>query len=258
LFRFFVSIARTLKLLAIFAYAAIELIVKRPSTRPQRAQWLHQFAARATRQMRLAVRQLGPYPARGAIISNHLGYLDIVAFAALHPCIFVSKSEVRRWPILGWMTTTAGTVYVERGRAGSALSAGSAIQTAAGEGLPVVFFPEGTTTKGETIRKFHSGLLSQAVATNLPITAAHIAYRLTRNNGPHITAVNTVCFWDDTPLLVHIFRLLAVRGIEVEVCFADSPIDFSNSGTNRKQAATEARAAVIRLRPAAQPDPDMP
>ena len=72
------------------------------------------------RSMGIAVRCQGTFPERGVVISNHLGYLDIIAFAALHPCVFVAKSEIRRWPLLGWMTTMAGTVYVERGRGGSA------------------------------------------------------------------------------------------------------------------------------------------
>jgi lyso-ornithine lipid O-acyltransferase len=258
LFRSLISIARTLKLMAIFVYASLELIAKRPATREQRAEWLHQFCARAARQMGVSLRQYGTYPEQGVVIANHLGYLDIVAFAALHRCVFVSKAEIRNWPVLGWMTTMAGTVYVDRGRGGSAIRAGAAMQAAAAEGLPVVFFPEGTTSNGETILKFHSGLLAQAMESGEPITAAHVSYRLTEDNGPDITPAGTLSFFDDTPLLIHIFRLLAARGIEVEVRFSEAPIQFVEGASQRKRAAAAARVAVLQLRERSQAEPVAP
>ena len=135
---------RSLKLAAIFAYAALQLIAKRPSTRQQRAEWLHQFCVRAIRWMGIAVRRQGPFPERGVVIANHLGYLDVIAFAALHRCVFIGKSEIRRWPLLGWMSTMAGTLYVHRGRGGSAERARKGMRAASDAGIPLVFFPEGT------------------------------------------------------------------------------------------------------------------
>jgi len=244
--RFWRSAGRGLKLTSLFAYASLELIVKRPATRQQRAEWLHQFCTRVLRGMGVAVRLHGTFPERGVVIANHLGYLDVIAFAALHRCIFVAKSEIREWPFMGWLTSMAGTVYVERGRGGSAARAKTGTQAAADAGLPLVFFPEGTTSLGETVLKFHTGLLMQAIEADQPITAAHIRYRLTEENGPDVSLAD-VCFWDETPLVVHVFRLLAVRGIEVEVRFGESPIAFSASAEHRKIAAEEARAAVMKL-----------
>jgi 1-acyl-sn-glycerol-3-phosphate acyltransferase len=248
------SVGRALKLSAIFVYATLELIAKHPSTRQQRAEWLHHFCARAARQMRIAVRQQGPYPQSGVVIANHLGYLDAVAFAALHRCVFVGKSEIRRWPFLGWLTAMAGTLYVQRGSGGSAQRAKAGMQEVSNAGLPLVFFPEGTCSLGDTVLPFHSGLLAQAIEARLPITAAYIRYRLTEDNGPNYSLAD-VCFWDDTLLAVHIFRMVALRGIEVELCFADAPIAFSANATDRKIAAQEARAAVLQLREATDSEP---
>jgi 1-acyl-sn-glycerol-3-phosphate acyltransferase len=247
-------VGRTLKLVAIFAYATLELIVKRPATRQQRAEWLHQFCAHAARQMRISVRLRGTYPESGVVISNHLGYFDVVAFAALHRCVFVAKSEIRSWPFLGWFTSMAGTVYVQRGRGGSAERAKSGMNAASDAGLPLVFFPEGTTSLGDTVLKFHSGLLVQAMEAGQPITAAHIRYRLTQDNGPDRSLAD-VCFWDDTLLVKHIFRMLSLRGIEVELSFADAPIAFLASAGQRKIAAEEARTAVMQLRDASEAEP---
>ena len=245
--RFLKSVGMFIKLAAIFAFGGLELAVKRPATRAQRAEWLHQFCARAVRAMGIVARQQGTFPERGMVISNHMGYLDIMVFAALHRCVFVSKSEIRDWFFIGWMTTMSGTVYVERGRGGSAAEAKGRMQSVVEEGLPVVFFPEGTSSDGTTVLKFHSGLLGDALEARQPVTAAFVRYRLTEDNGPGVTVPGHVAYWDDTPLLKHIFRLVALRGIEVDVRFADSPIAFSADASHRKQAAIEARAAVMAL-----------
>jgi 1-acyl-sn-glycerol-3-phosphate acyltransferase len=121
------------------------------------------------------------------------------------------------------------------------------MQSAVDAGLPVVFFPEGTTTNGKTLLKFHSGLLAQAMQSGAPITAAHIQYSLTEENGPDVTVADDVCYWGDAKMLPHIFKLLGLRGMRVEVRFAERPIAFSENVTHRKQAAIEARAAVSSL-----------
>lgn len=242
------SVAKLTKLSAIFLYGAAELIVIRPGTREARAEWLHRFCMRMTRAMDIAIRVEGVFPEHGVVISNHLGYLDIVSLAAQHRCVFVSKAELAEVPLIGWMTTMAGTVYVERGRGGSALRARSGLDAAAGAGLPIVLFPEGTTSNGLSVLPFHGGALAQTIDVGLPVTAAFIRYRLTRQNGPGITVEDDLAFWgDEVQLFPHIFRLLSLRGIEVNICIADGPIVFSAEKPDRKQAAGEAREAVTRL-----------
>jgi len=230
-----------------FVVAGTELLVKRPATREQRADWLHRFCARGIRGMGIEISVEGVFPERGAVISNQLSYLDIVVFATLHPCVFVSKEEVRRWPVVGWMTTMSGTVYVERGHAGSAMRARKGMQAALDAGLPVVFFPEGTTSNGSHLLKFHSGLLSQVMAGGAPVTAAYLSYSFTVDNGLDVRVADDVCYWGDRNMLVHIFKFLALRGVRAQVRFAEEPIAFSSDGVHRKKAAVEARLAVEAL-----------
>jgi 1-acyl-sn-glycerol-3-phosphate acyltransferase len=189
----------------------------------------------------------GRFPERGAVISNHLSYLDIVVFATLHPCVFVSKAEIKSWPVVGWMTTMSGTVYVERGHGGSAMRARKGMQAAVDAGLPVVFFPEGTTTNGSQLLKFHSGLLSQVLDGGSPVTAAYLRYSLVEDNGPDVSVADDVCYWGDRNMLQHIFKFLGLRGVRAEVRFAEEPIVFSSDGLHRKKAAVEARTAVAAL-----------
>jgi 1-acyl-sn-glycerol-3-phosphate acyltransferase len=189
----------------------------------------------------------GIFPEYGAVISNHLSYVDIVVFAALHPCVFVSKAEVRSWPVVGWMTTMSGTVYVERGHGGSAMKARKGMQAAVDAGLPVVFFPEGTTSNGHQLLKFHSGLLSQVIEGGAPVTAAYIRYGFAEKNGRDVSIADDVCYWGDRKMLAHIFKFLGLRGVRANVRFAAEPIAFSNNGLHRKMAAVEARAIVAAL-----------
>ena len=199
------------------------------------------------RELGIGISVVGEFPARGAVISNHLSYLDIVLFAAVHPCVFVSKEEIRSWPVVGWMTTMAGTVYVARGHGGSAVRARQGTQAALDAGLPVVFFPEGTTSNGSGLLKFHSGLLGQVLAGGAPVTAAYLRYSLGAGNPVGVTVADDVCYWGDGSMVRHIFKLLGLRGVQAEVRFAEAAIAFSSDKLHRKQAAIEAQAAVAWL-----------
>lgn len=244
---FFRSVARSIQLAGYFVVYGTELLVKRPSTREARADWLHRFAASTLHGLGVELDVTGDFPTQGAVISNHLSYVDIVVFAALHPCVFVSKAEVASYPVLGWMTTMAGTVYVSRGLGGSAARAREEIDAALAAGLPIVFFPEGTTSDGSGLLKFHSGLLVQVLAADAPVTAAHVCYSIGADNGPDVKVSERVCYWGDMVLIPHIFRFLGLRGVKAEVRFAEAPIVFSNHSTHHKRAAREAWAAVAEL-----------
>lgn len=240
------AVWRGIKLIGYFLEASGELIVDQPQTRQLRAEWLHNFCARAMRGLDVPVTVVGEFPAGGVVIANHLSYLDIVVLASLRPCVFVSKAEVAEMPVLGWMTTNSGTVYVERGRGGSAMRASNGMREAMDAGLPVVFFPEGTTANGKKLLKFHTGLIAQALLAKAPMTAAFLKYSLTENNGPGVDVSRDVC-WGDKPLLAHVFGFLGLKGVQTEVRFGNGPIAFSGDAMHRKKAAVEAQAAVAQL-----------
>jgi 1-acyl-sn-glycerol-3-phosphate acyltransferase len=239
-------LVNTVKLGWYFLRYGVELLVRRPPTMYGRAAWLMRFCAAALAGVGVKVTVEGEFPARGAVVSNHLSYVDILLFASLRPCVFCSKAEVEGWPVVGWMTREVGTVLVERGRGGSALRARAGMEAAAAEGLPVVFFPEGTTTNGREMLPFHSGLLAQALAVGEPIWAAFVTYSLEADNGPEIRTSRAVC-WGEYPFLVHVRRFLSLRGVHATVRFAPVPIAFKHGPDNRKLAAVEAREALLAL-----------
>ncbi len=251
---FFRATVRSARLVLLLTGATVDLLRQRDGSRQARAEWMHRTCRRVLRQMRIPVRVHGRFPDRGSVLSNHTGYLDIPVFGSLHRCVFVSKAEIRSWPVLGFLTTRAGTIYVERGHGGSAARAAEAMRTSSAAALPVVFFPEGTTTDGSTLLPFHSGVLANAVASGEPVTAAYVRYSLGAGNAPGTTVRNNVAYWGKVSLLPHIFRFLSLRRVTVEVIFADGPIRFTPEA-DRKQMAAEAREAVCALRSSLPGDP---
>ena len=81
-----------------------------------RAEWSHRHARRLCRILGLTVESIGARPAAQLLGCNHLSYLDIVTLVAVAPVVFVSKAEVRTWPLIGWLTQCAGTIYLQRDR----------------------------------------------------------------------------------------------------------------------------------------------
>ena len=234
------------KLAFVLVWYLGELVLLRPRTRPERAQWLHRLCARVVSLLGIRVTVEGEVSDEGgALISNHLGYLDIFVYAALHRCVYCSKAEIRKWPVIGWIAMMAGTVFIERGRGGSALKASEVMGKAFKAGLPVMFFPEGTTSNGDEVLPFHSGLLQQAMVADAPVWPARVSYTLDEPNGPGITVRDDVHYWGDVNILKHLFRFCSLRGVHAHVRIGAEPVAFDTA--NRKEAAVEAREAVLRL-----------
>jgi lyso-ornithine lipid O-acyltransferase len=242
------SLVRSLKVIGYFGSACIELMLHRPQNKREGAEWLQRFCARVIAGFGVKMTVEGRMPERGALITNHTGYLDVITLAALHPVVFFSKAELERTPVVGFMATAAGTLYVERGAGGSAQRARSGLKEAAELGVPVVFFPEGTTTNGRELLPFHSGLLAEALGADEPITAAHLRYTFEVDNGPGVSVEDDVCFWGDVSLFTHVAKFLKLNGVHAWIKIAPAPIEFSREALgDRKVAAVEAREAILAL-----------
>ena len=117
-------------------------------------------------------------PGATLLVANHVSWLDILAIHAASPrARFVSKAEVRHWPLLGWLIGAVGTLFIERARKRDALRVVHQVAEALGQGDAVVVFPEGTTGDGRSLLPFHANLLQAAIATATPVQPVAIAYR---------------------------------------------------------------------------------
>jgi lyso-ornithine lipid O-acyltransferase len=246
---FFRRIYRILTVVLVFAYSTVEVLIQRPSTRAQRAAWLSKIGNRLLRTQDITYTTAGPVPSHGAVISNHLTYVDILLHAAIRPCVFVSKIELRKTPVLGWISFMAGTIYVARGAGGSAAKAAEGMAKGFRDGLPVVFFPEGTTGVGDVpALSFRSGLLAQSMAVGEPVTAGFIHYDLNARDLARGKTTRDDVHWGPETLWQHIWNFVDLHGIHATIRFAPEPIAFTEAALdNRKIAGEEARAAVIAL-----------
>jgi len=129
-----------------------------------RVQW---WSAKLLRLLGITLRPEGaPRPGAKLLVANHISWLDILAINAVVPARFVSKSEVRHWPVVGRLVSAAGTLYIERERPRDAMRVVHQMAEAFKAGDTLAVFPEGTTTDGHSLLPFHANLLQAAVATH--------------------------------------------------------------------------------------------
>lgn len=242
---------RALKVLTVFAWHLGKLLITRPHTRPERAAWLTAFCRAMLKAVNVTCTVEGPVPMSGAVITNHLSYLDILVHASIRPCVFVAAIETRKMPLIGWISMMAGTVYVVRGQGGSAEKAAEGMAKGFRDGLPVVFFPEGTTGVGdELVMPFHSGLLAQALEANAPVTPGFIRYELSEIDRNRGKSTKKDVHWGPQKLLPLLWSFLGLHSLHAAIHFADNNIAFSPAAyEDRKIAAEQARHAVLALSP---------
>jgi 1-acyl-sn-glycerol-3-phosphate acyltransferase len=211
----------------------------------QRADWLHRWSGVSLARLKIAVEVEGAHPASGLIVSNHLSYLDILVFGSAMPSVFVSKSEVKNWPVFGMMANMAGTVFVDRKRKSDTRNANDGIRKALQEGERVLMFPEGTSSDGTKVLPFYPSLFEPAVENRTPVTAAHIGYELEDGN-----VGQDIAYWGDMTFFPHLVKLFSKRGVKAKVRFAKASRKFED----RKVAAMQMRAEVLHLHGAGEDD----
>ena len=111
------------------------------------------------------------------LVANHVFWVDIFAINALAPAAFVSKAEVRAWPVIGWLAAKNDTIFLRRGSRGHARIINEETAALLDTGCNVAIFPEGTTTDGATLLHFHAALLQPAIACGHPVQSIALQYR---------------------------------------------------------------------------------
>jgi 1-acyl-sn-glycerol-3-phosphate acyltransferase len=180
------------------------------------------------------------------IVSNHVGYIDGIVLAGLFPIIFVTKSEVRRWPLIGQWTALVGTIYVERNRKNKIPLF---VEETAGKlklGVNVLIFPEGTSTDGEKILPFQSAHFAGPLKAGAPILPVTIRYRTV--DGEPISGRNRdrVYWYGDMEFTPHFWGLLGLRSLEVSVKIHPKleAASYRNNSASRKQVSQACHAII--------------
>ncbi len=187
--------------------------------------------------VRVSVRGAWPREA-SLVIANHLSWLDIVAVLTRKRCTFVAKSDVRRWPLVGWLGDAMGVIWVDRHHKRDLLRAIPALQATLTAGTSVLLFAEGTTTNGRTLLPFKSGLVEGAVRAGVPVVP--IAVTASASAGD----VDALCWIGDETLVANIPRVFALRDARVTLHAAPAIAPLPPTRTTRKLVTAAARNAI--------------
>jgi 1-acyl-sn-glycerol-3-phosphate acyltransferase len=226
----------------VLAIVRFSALIARQGGIPDRAArtlWLQRVCRRSLRVFQLDVRLAGPIPSRGLLVCNHVSYLDILVLGAITPCVFVSKCEVKRWPVFGWFASLAGTLFLRRDKRSDVARMAPEMCRLLDDGLLVTLFPEGTTSDGRDVLPFKSSLLEPATRHPCRISAGFIEYALSDGD-----VAQEVCYWKDMTLLPHLLNLFGKSGVAARLCFAE----FREARLDRKQLARQLRSQVLGLR----------
>lgn len=178
----------------------------------------------------------------GLIISNHVSWLDIFVINSVHPCHFVAKSDIRGWPLIGWLCDKAGTIFIARGRQRDVRRIYAGLVRSIHDGDRVAFFPEGTTAAQGTVLPFHANLFEAAIEAKVPVQPYALRY-LDEDGALHSAAdfIGDMTFAESVglilrsrPLIAELIRLPAI----------------TSEAAHRRELALAAHAAISNaLRP---------
>jgi 1-acyl-sn-glycerol-3-phosphate acyltransferase len=202
------------------------------------ARVVHHTSRRVLQILGVDLQRTGEPPRSGILVANHLGYLDVIAIAATTPAVFVAKSEVRDWPVVGFFAARMGCIFAERTRPTRCGHSVTRIEEALSRGRLVVVFPEATSTPGETVLPFRSSLLEPAAGRTVGIAA--LAYTVEPGEG---TAADRVCFWGSMSLVPHLLGMLDLSRIHARLAFEA----YMGDATDRKALARALHGRVATL-----------
>jgi len=152
-------------------------------------------------------------PGANLLVANHVSWLDIAALHAVCPrARFVSKADVRHWPVLGWLIGAVGTLFIERERKRDALRVVHQVADALQAGEVVAVFPEGTTGDGRSLLPFHANLLQAAIAAEVPVQPVVLRY-----SEPGLDWSPAVSWLGATTLVHSVWAIACARGVQVRV-----------------------------------------
>lgn len=186
--------------------------------------------------IKLVVHQHGETLAKGAmLVGNHISWIDIYVIDAWRPTPFVSKAEIAKWPVIGWLAKTIGTVFIQREKRSDAKKIMHQLSDILSAGGLIAVFPEGTTTDGLTVQPFHANMFQAPVLAGAPIQPICLMYE--DEHGRQSPAADYI---GDTTLGQSIDMILSASPLTAHLYVA-APLA---AGTDRRQLADQAREVV--------------
>jgi 1-acyl-sn-glycerol-3-phosphate acyltransferase len=178
-----------------------------------------------------------PLPGAVLYVANHVSWLDIELMHSQRAISFVAKSEIARWPLVGWLATRAGTIYHRRGNADSMTAVMERVVERLRQGEPVGIFPEGGTGRGDQVRTFHARIFQAALDAVVPVQPVALRYGREGRQDPAMP------FAPGESFFANLLRILGNPSMDAEVHFLD-PVDATPDA--RRRMAEESRARIVR------------
>lgn len=185
-------------------------------------------------------------PDGALLVCNHVSWLDIYLIYAARRVHFVSKAEVRAWPVFGWLAQQGGTLFLERARRADTARVNTTMRELMQQGAWVAVFPEGTTSDGRGLKRFLSSLLQPAVELGCPIVPVALRYRTLAGEYSAAPAyIENVSMWQSLQ------RIISESDLVAELVFGEP---FA-AHEHRRKLAHRAEKAVAQLLGYAEPAP---
>ena len=176
-------------------------------------------------------------------VANHISWIDIIALHSQHMMGFIAKAEIRGWPVVGWITTHAETVFLQRGNSDSLAGVMGEMAQRLRAGRAVAAFPEGGTRNGRELGAFHARIFTAAVDADAPVQPVALCF------GARCEAQHVVAFAPRESFMGNLVRLLGEPPRPVTVSFLEPILHSEQEG--RRGIATLARARIERAMAAA-------
>jgi 1-acyl-sn-glycerol-3-phosphate acyltransferase len=219
-------------------------------SKTQRERHIRQWARTMLKRLGIELEVVGtPAPVGPMLlVANHISWVDILALHSVCPCRFVAKADVERWPLVGTMVTGGGTLYVKRESRRDVLRVMHRMTEALKDGDILAVFPEGTTSDGNSVLPFHSGLIQAAIAAGAPVQPVAVQI-VDRAFGRPSRAVS---YMGDESLAGSIWRTLRARRLCAVVTFGTPQ---AAEGRDRHAWARDLRRKIVAMRQPYRPVP---
>jgi 1-acyl-sn-glycerol-3-phosphate acyltransferase len=210
---------------------------------PRRDATVQSWSRHMLRILGVSLQVQGQPPLRGPVllVANHMSWLDILVMHAARHCRFVSKSDVKHWPLIGTLATGGGTLYIEREKRRDAMRVVHHMAERLQAGEIIAVFPEGTTGDGKALLPFHGNLIQAAIAANAPVQPVALRYVDAASGEP---SDGPLYVGDDT-LVGSLWRTLAGRPFRAQVRYGQAE---KSEARGRRAWAHDLRDAVDALR----------
>jgi 1-acyl-sn-glycerol-3-phosphate acyltransferase len=181
------------------------------------------------------------------IISNHMSYVDGIVLGSIFPVLFVSKREVRKWPVIGPWVRLCGTIFINRQKKGLVGLLVAEITRKLKQESNILLFPEGTSTNGEQMLPFQTAPMAAPLRSRSIIVPVTLTYRSVDEKPVSAGNRDLVYWYGDMDFMTHFWKLLSLKSVEVIVTIQPNVecFRYQDTSVGRKKLAADCYNRIL-------------